>query len=401
MGNFEFVAWDQNGARHAGFKQANTEQDVIGLLRHEGLTPVSVVPVAAPSVAKKRTTVRYRRVKAQTLAAFCWQLGTMLEGGLPITVAIETVASEMENPYFEDVLRDIALQLENGMPISECIKAYPRVFNTLSYAMIQAGESSGSLNLALERLTRYYENKDKLVRKVKGALAYPIFVVVFVILIVTALMTFIIPRFTVMFDEMDGELPVFTRGFMCVYDVIMANAPFIIVGGIGITAAVVLYSKTSGGHYRLCHLGLKMPIFGKIKIQAFVAIFCRTLSTLISAGVPILDAFDILANMTNNDVFKIGVLETRERLVEGASVSASMSAGEFFPGVAVKMAHIGEQSGSLPDVLEKASEYYEKKVDTLVSAMLGLMEPILIVSVGSIVLLVVLAMYMPIFTMGG
>jgi type IV pilus assembly protein PilC len=325
----------------------------------------------------------------------------MLEGGLPITAAVETVASEMENPYFEDVLRDIALQLENGTPISECVRAYPRVFNTLSCAMMQAGESSGSLNLTLERLTTYYENKDKLGRKVKGALAYPMFVVVFIILIVVALMTFIIPRFTVMFDEMEGELPAFTKGFMAVYNIIMSNAPFVIVACIGLTVAIGFYSKTDSGHYRLCRIGLKVPIFGKIKIQAFVATFCRTLSTLISSGVPILEAFDILANMTANDVFKIGVLETRERLVEGSSVSASMSAGEFFPDVAVKMAQIGEQSGSLPDVLEKASEYYEKKVDVLVSAMLGLMEPILIVSVGSIVLLVVLAMYMPIFTMGG
>lgn len=400
MKAFEFEAWDQAGNRHEGVRQANTDEDVIQALREQGLIPVSVSPVAIVSTSR-RHAVRYRKVKAQQLATFCWQLGTMLDGGLPITTAIETIASEMENPYFGHVLKTTALDLEKGSTLSDCVRQYPKVFNTLACAMIQAGEKGGSLIESLERLAHYYDNKDKLNRKVRGALAYPIFVVVFIVLIIVALMTFIIPRFTTMFDMMQGELPAFTRGFMFVYDTILHYLPHILGGCTVVVVAVIAYSKTRSGRRRLCQIGLLVPIFGRIKVQAFVSAFCKTLSTLISSGVPVLEAFDILGNMTGNDVLKTGVLETREKLMEGASISASMSASTFFPDVAIKMTQIGEQSGSLAGVLDKTSEYYERKVDAAISALLGMMEPILIVSVGSIVLVVILAMYLPIFTMSG
>ncbi|MBN1819014.1 MAG: type II secretion system F family protein [Sedimentisphaerales bacterium] len=400
MKNFEFEAWDQAGNRHEGVRQANSEDDVISMLREQGLTPVSIVPIAVTN-QKKRGGVRYKRVKSHELSTFCWQLGTMLDGGLPITSAIETISSEMENPYFGWILRTISIQLERGSSLSSCIEAFPRVFNTMARAMIQAGEKGGNLTTTLERLAEYYNNKDKLAKKVRGALAYPIFVVVFIVLIIIALMTFIIPRFTTMFEMMEGKLPAFTRGFMYVYDTILANLVYILVGIAVLVFGFTFYGKTRSGHKRLSQLGMIMPLFGKIKIHAFVSVFCKTLSTLVSSGVPVLEAFEILSNMTNNDVLKTGVLETRERLVEGSSVSDSMAASRFFPDVAIKMTQIGEQSGSLSSVLEKTSQYYERKVDAAISALLGLMEPVLIVSVGAIVLVVILAMYLPIFTMSG
>lgn len=398
MQSYEFVAWDTFGNRHAGVQQAGSEDDVIASLREQNLTPVSIRTMAG-SATPKTQTIRYKRVKSHDLATFCWQLSTMLDGGLGITTAIETVATEMENRYFEACLRHISAMLESGTPMSECVKEYPKVFNTLACAMIQAGERGGSLSQALQRLAVYYENRDKLGRKVKGAMAYPVFVVVFVVLIVIALMTFIIPRFQTMFDMMHGKLPGFTKGFMAVYHGIASNAIYIVMGLATGVILMVLYGKTKSGHKRLGRIALAIPLFGKIKLQAFVAVFCKTLGTLISSGVSVLDAFDILLNMTTNEVLRDGIRQTRERLTEGSSISASMAASRFFPDVAVKMTQIGEQSGSLSGVLEKTSEYYERKVDALISALLGLMEPILIISVGSIVLVVILAMYLPIFSM--
>ncbi len=398
MRNFEYIAWDTFGARHAGVKPANSEDDVISMLREQNLTPVSI-RVVAGSPSQRNVTVRYKRVKSADLATFCWQLSTMLEGGLGITTAIETIATEMENRYFEASLRQISVMLERGTPVNECVREFPRIFNTLACAMIQAGESGGSLPQSMQRLAVYYENRDKLARKVKGALAYPIFVVVFITLIVVALMTFIIPRFQTMFDMMQGKLPAFTKGFMAVYDGIVRNSPYILIGAVVVAVAVFLINRTKTGRHRLCKLALAVPLFGKIKLQAFVAVFCKTLATLLSSGVTVLDAFDILTNMTTNEVLRNGIRQTCERLKEGSSISASMAASRFFPDVAVKMTQIGEQSGSLSSVLDKTSEYYERKVDSLISTLLGLMEPILIVTVGSIVLLVVLAMYLPIFSM--
>jgi len=398
MSTFQYVAWDQSGNCQEATRQASSEEEVMSFLRREQLTPVSITEVQTAQ-HEKTSKVPYRKVKSADLATFCWQLSTMLGGGLPITSAIETIADEISNPYFEFVLKDIAAKLSKGLTMAECLEAYPKVFSNLSYAMVMAGETSGSLTQTLTRLAEHYENRDKLVRKVRSAMAYPAFVIGFIILIVVVLMTLIIPRFSAMFDEFNGELPAFTRAFMAVYDAIMHNIPFILVISVVTIFGLVFYAKTKKGHERLCKFMLSLPVFGKIILMAFVATFCKTLATLISAGVPVLDAFQILSSMTNNDLLRKGVLDTREKMVEGMSLSQSMEKIGFFPGVSVKMAQIGENSGSLSSVMDKTSEYYEKKVDSLVSLLLGMLEPTLIICVGAIVLVVILAMYLPIFSM--
>jgi type IV pilus assembly protein PilC len=219
------------------------------------------------------------------------------------------------------------------------------------------------------------------------------------VVIIIAMMTLIIPRFTTMFEELGDDLPAFTRGFMAVYDALMGNLPVILIATVTLVVGTILYSKTAAGHKNLCRLMLRIPIFGQIVLMAFVATFCKTLGTLIASGVSVIDAFTILSGMTNNDILMQGVLDTRDRLTKGISISKSMETAGFFPGVAVKMTHIGEESGSLSTVLEKTSEYYARKVELLIGSLLGLLEPIMIVSVGAIVLTVLLAMYLPIFSM--
>jgi type II secretory pathway component PulF len=398
MSTFEYVAWDQSGNCQEGVKQAESADEVLAFIRNEQWTPVSVTPVQQ-AIKKKKTSISYRKVKSADLATFCWQLSTMLGGGLSITMAIETIADEIPNPYFEYVLKDISDKLGKGFTMADCMEEHPKVFSRLGCAMVQAGETGGSLTVTLQRLAEHYENRDKLVKKVKGALMYPAFVVGFIVVIVIVLMTLIIPRFSTMFEEFNGELPAFTRGFMAVYDILMKNMPYMIVAAIIAAVGFVLFKKTEGGHMKFCQFMLKLPVFGKILLMAFVATFCKTLATLVSAGVPVLEAFQILAGMTDNVILKNGVLDTREKMVEGMSVSQSMEHVGFFPGVSIKMAQIGENSGSLSSVMEKTAEYYEKKVDSLVSVMLGMLEPVLIIVVGGIVLIVILAMYLPIFSM--
>lgn len=397
MKTFEYVAWDSQGSCREGVRQAGSQEEILAILRDELLTPVSIrerMSEAASTVAR----VRGKSVKSHDLASFCWQLGTMISGGLPITTAIETIAEEVPNKYFEYVLKNMSERMQQGQSLSEIASDYPKVFNKLACAMLQAGETAGTLTTCLQRLGEYYENRDKLARKVRGALAYPIFVVFFVIGIVIALMTLIIPRFTILFDQFKGNLPAFTRGFMAVYNFLMNHA-IIILGGLGLAIGIaVLLCRTAKGRRFFSTLLIKMPLIGPIQKMAFVAQFTKTLSTLIASGVSVLDAFGILANMTTNELFREGVLKTREHIVEGTNISKSMEKVGFFPGVAVKMTQIGEQSGSLSAVLDKTSFYYEKKVDGLITIMLSLIEPILIVTVGSIVLVVVLAMYLPIFS---
>ncbi len=259
-------------------------------------------------------------------------------------------------------------------------------------------ETGGTLPIVLMRLGKYFDSRDKLVRKIKGAMAYPIFVFFFVILMVVVIMTFIIPRFRVIFDQLKGELPAFTRGFMSVYDIIMNHAVFVVGVVLIVVITSVFYYKTKKGHARLSRLVLSVPLIGKILTQGFVSMFCRTKSTLLSAGVSVMDALNIVSGMTDNDVIKAAVLNTRGYIVEGSNISISMAASGFFPNMVSKMAQVGEGSGSLPAVLDRTSEYYEKKVDTTITKLTGFIEPALIVTVGAIVLVVVLALYLPIFS---
>jgi len=401
MQAFEYTAWDTSGQCHEGVRQASSRQELLAVLRQENLTPVSVTEVQTAAAEEKEKTarVRYRRVRSEQLSTFCWQLATMLEGGLSITIAIQTIADDITNPYFEATLKDISSNLEKGETFSDSVKAYPKIFNHLACSMIMAGETGGSMVISLRRLAEYYQERDKLIRKVRGAMAYPAFVVTFIVIIIVVLMTLIVPRFQVMFDTFKGELPAFTRAFMAVYHGLVGNLIYLIPGLLILIAAAVGFSKTVPGRAFMCRLGLSFPLIGRIKRMAFVCMFCRTLATLVSAGVTVLDAFVILAEMNSNDLLRNGVLRARQRMTEGTSLADSLAECGLFPGVAVKMTQIGEQSGSLVPVLEKTGEFYARKVDELVSAMLSLLEPILIVTVGSIVLTVLLAMYLPIFSM--
>jgi type IV pilus assembly protein PilC len=379
---YRYIARDGEGNRREGAKKTSSREDMFAWLRSKDLTPISV-EVEKVQTKKSRRLPPYKKVKPAELATFCWQVSTMIEGGMPITTAIETVSDDVDNKYFGAVLRMVAEEIQRGTSLHEAVSDHPKVFHTLARAMILAGETGGSLANSLTRLGEYYEARDQLIKKIKGATAYPIFVVIFIVLIIIALMTFIIPRFTVMFDQMKGELPAFTRGFMAFYDIVRSNAILIIVSIVGLIGGWIGYGKTQSGHVVMSRWALKAPVFGNIVRQAFIATYCKTLATLTSCGVSILDA----------------ISKMKSRVSEGVAISDSMAETGAFTTVAVKMTKVGEESGSLPEVLDKASEFYEKKLDATISAMLGMLEPILIVIVGAIVMVVILAMYLPIFTM--
>lgn len=398
MKNYRYIARDSSGQRKEGFKEASSSNDLLGWLREQGLTPVSVNEMSA-EIKKKHLANISKRIKSADLAAFCWQLTTMVEGGIAVPAALETISEDVENIQLRKILKQILEKMLKGETLSSCIAGHPKVFNRLAYAMILAGETSGNLAEVLRRLAEYFDGRDKLAKKVKGATAYPVFVLGFIILIVIFIMAFIIPRFRVIFDQIGGKLPAFTRGFMAVYSILQHNLHYIVGSVLFVIIFAVLSSKTKRGHYFFSRLVLSIPLFGRVIKQAFVVTFCRTMSTLVAAGVSVLDVFDILAGMTDNDIIKSAIVRTKESIVGGLNISLSMSAVGFFPNMVIKMMQVGEESGSLASVLERTSAHYERKVDSTITLMTSLLEPIMIVTVGAIVLVVVLAMYLPIFTM--
>jgi type IV pilus assembly protein PilC len=399
MKSFIYVARDTSGGKKEGHMQAPSSNDVVNWLREQGFTPISIKESAVKAARQKKSKGRKKRIKSGELAALCWQLNTMTEGGIAITAALQAISEDIENLALQQVLKQILEKVERGQTLSDSIAEHPKVFNQLACAMILAGETSGNLPDSLKRLAEYFDNRDKLAKKVKGAMAYPIFVLAFINIIVIFIFTFVVPRFREMFDQIGGKMPAFTLAFMNFYDFVKSNVLYIIGFAVVLTISTVFISKTKKGHYFFSRLVLSLPLMGKILSQAFVATFCNTMGTLLAAGVSVLEVFDILSTMSTNDVIRTAVIQTREKIVAGTNLSSSISQAGFFPNMVVKMMQVGEESGSLPKVLERTAMYYERKVDSTITTVMGLLEPLMIVVVGAIVLVVVLALYLPIFSM--
>ncbi|MCK4752336.1 MAG: type II secretion system F family protein [Planctomycetes bacterium] len=401
MKSYKYVARDTSGSRKEGVGQAVSSSDILTWLREQGFTPISVDEISE-GIKQVRQTSSYGRIKSSDLAAMSWQLTTMVEGGIPVIAALDTIAEDIENFQLQYMLGQISEKMKKGETFADSLAEFPSVFNKLSCAIILAGEASGTLATALSRLAQYFDDRDKLAKKLKGAMTYPAFVVFFIILIVIFIMTFIVPRFTLMFEQFGSELPAFTRGFMAVYDFLRHNVIYI-VGTVAllVTSGVLSYTKTKEGHYFFSKLVLNAPLFGKLIKHTFIAMFCRTVSTLLSSGVSVLEVFDIISAMASNDVIKDAIECSKKRVVEGSNISASMASTQFFPNMVVKMIQVGEESGSLSSVLERTADYYERKVDSTIDIMMSLLEPVMIVTVGGIVLVVILALYLPIFSMSG
>jgi type IV pilus assembly protein PilC len=364
---------------------------VLGWLREQGCTPVSVDIVATGARSRWRLSP-IQRIHSAELAVVFWQLTTMVEGGI-------TIAEDIENRRLQKVLRRILARIERGGTFSEGMAEFPKVFSQLTYALILASETGGDIGAAFRRVAEHFTNRDRLVRKVKKAMAYPAFVVCFVIFVVVIIMTLVIPRFREMFDQFGaGQLPAFTRKFMAVNDFLVNNVLYI-VGGVfvGILLITLAYRKIGTIHYLFSSIVLRLPLFGRLLRQAFIANFCRTMANLLRGGVAVLDVFDILDETTTNDVTRLALSRTRADIVSGSAIYLSMAGTRFFPNMVIKMIRAGEESGSLWQVLERTADYYEEKVDAQITTMTGLLEPLLIIMVGAIVLTVVLALYLPIF----
>ena len=396
---YGYIARDTSGVQKKGITEAASSNDVLDRLRRDGFTPISIKEIEEKTTNKSKNKGRNKRIKSADLSALCWQLTTMLEGGISISTALDIVSQDTHNLQLQKILNKISEKVKKGQPFSESVAEFPRIFNKLSCAMILAGETSGNIANSIYKLAQYFDNRDKLAKKVKGAMAYPIFVLSFIVVIVIFIMAFIVPRFRKIFDQIGGELPAFTRGFMGFYDVLAHNILYIISGIFFFVVFCVISSRTKKGHYCFSKFILSLPLFGKVISQAFVVTFCRTTATLLSSGVSVLEVFHILSGMTDNDIIKDAIVKTKEYVIGGSNISYSMGQAGFFPNMVVKMIQVGEESGSLPEVLERTSQHYERKVDSMVTTMTSLLEPIMIITVGGIVSVVVIALYLPIFTM--
>lgn len=397
MKSYTYIARDMAGARREGVLAANSSNEAMEILHQRQFTPISVHETLARGNGK-RQAVRRGRVGSADLGAVCWQLSTMLEGGLTITAALDIIAGDTENLQLRGILQETLARVNEGKLLSDGFGAYPRVFNRLALAIVIAGETSGDLGKALRTLAEYFDNRDRIAKKIRGAVSYPIFVLTLITVIVIGIMTLIVPRFRTIFQQLGGELPAFTRAFMGVYEVLCHHVLYLAVAAVGAVFGAVVLARTNGGHRLLSKTVLRLPLFGKLFSEAFVAMFCRTIATLLDAGVPVLDTFEILRGMSNNDIITSAITRVKQHVAGGSNIALGMAAAGFFPNMVVKMAQVGEESGSLPAILRKTSEHYERRITSTIDAMTGLLEPVMITTIGAVVLVVVIALYLPIFT---
>jgi type IV pilus assembly protein PilC len=397
MKSYTYVARDAEGARRDGMLAANSSNEALEILHRRQLTPTGIQETVVKGVRDRKSA--RGRVGSATLGAVCWQLSTMLEGGMSITTALDILTEDTDNLQLRQVLHLARSRVSEGRLLSEGLGGSPKIFNRLAIAIIVAGETSGDLGQAMRTLADHFDGRDRIAKKIRGAIAYPIFVVALITVIIIGIMTLIVPRFQMIFSQLGGQLPAFTRAFMGFYEALCHDALYFGAAGVLTIGGAVLLSRTKRGHRFWSKLVLRLPLFGRLLVESFVATFCRTTATLLEAGVPILDTLEILRGMTTNDVIVSAITSVKQHVTGGSNIALGMAAAGFFPNMVIKMAQVGEESGDLPAILRKTSEHYERRTAATIDAMTSLLEPVMITTIGAVVLVVVIALYLPIFTM--
>jgi type IV pilus assembly protein PilC len=340
-------------------------------------------------------------VSLKTIAVFNRQLSVMFNAGLPITQAIGILGNQQKDKFFKGVLQEVRRDVEAGSNMSNAMRKHPKVFNELYTSMIQAGEASGNLDTILLRLSQYIENMSKLVGKVKSALAYPIAVLIIAFVLTGVILWKVVPVFTDMFAQLGAELPLPTQIVVGASNFLVANFLFVIIIIAGVIFAFRSYYATFKGRRVIDNIKLKIWVFGELLTKVAVARVTRTLATLLTSGVEIIESMTITAKTSGNSIIEDAVLKSRALVQEGKPLWESWEETKRFPYMVTQMVAVGEQTGSLATMLGKIADFYDEEVDQAVSALVSLMEPIMILILGGLVGSVIVAMYLPLFDIIG
>jgi type IV pilus assembly protein PilC len=398
MADFVWEARARTGELRKGQMEADNEDAVQTRLRAQQLVPTKVKKKGKEFKLQFGTGVGQKDI-----VTFTRLFATMIDAGLPIVQCLDILATQTDNPRFAVVLRDVKSSVEQGATFSESLRRHPKVFDTLFSNLVQAGEIGGILDTILNRLAVYIEKNMKLKRQLRGAMVYPSSVLIVFIGVLGVLLGFVIPSFKEMFKEFGSktELPGITKMVIFASEFFIHNLLYILAIGIAGGIGVSQYYKTANGKRVIHRLMLKAPIMGPVLRKIAVARFTRTLGTLLSSGVPILDALDIVAKTAGNVVVEEGIMFTRARISEGKNMAEPLLSTGVFPPMVVQMVGVGEQTGALDQMLNKIADFYEEEVDVAVGALTSLIEPVMMVGIGGTVGVVLIAMYMPIFSLAG
>ncbi|MDM8552886.1 type II secretion system F family protein [Desulfobacterales bacterium HSG2] len=341
------------------------------------------------------------KVLSKDIMVWCRQFSTMIDAGLPIIQCLDILSSQQENPTFKKVLKDVKTTVEEGNTLAEALKKYPDQYDDLFCNMIAAGEAGGILDTILRRLSEHMEKAAKLKAKVKSAMMYPIITIVVAFVVVTVILVFVIPVFQEMFSSLGGELPALTQMVVNASEFAKSNMHFILVGmGVGGFAFKKFYG-TEKGHALVDDWMLLLPVMGMLIRKIAVAKFTRTMGTMLQSGVSILDALDIVAKTAGNKTVEATIYDVREGIAEGRTMADPLGESGVFPSMVCQMISVGEATGALDVMLEKIADFYDDEVDEAVDGMTEMIEPMMMVFLGGMIGTLVVAMYLPIFSMAG
>ena len=339
------------------------------------------------------------KVTNKDIVIFTRQFSTMIDAGLPLVQGLNILAEQTENKTFRGVLKQVTKDVEGGSSLGEALKRHPQVFDNLFVNLVAAGEIGGILDTILQRLAAYIEKAEKLKGQIKGAMTYPIVVVAIAILVIGVILVVVIPVFEEMFAGFGSALPTPTQIVVNMSRFLKSNIHWIIIGFIALIFLFKRYRNTPAGRKQTDALSLKLPVFGVLLRKVAVARFTRTLGTMISSGVPILDALEVVAKTAGNVVLEEVIMEVRSSIAEGQSIAEPLSETDVFPRMVVQMISVGEATGALDTMLEKIADFYDDEVDAAVDALTSMLEPLLMVFLGGSIGGLVIAMYLPIFKM--
>ena len=389
---FEWEGKDRNGKQVRGEIRAAGENQVKASLRRQGVIPTKI---------KKRRMSAGKSIKPKDLAIFTRQLATMMKAGVPLLQAFDIVGRGNPNPRVTKLLNDIRSDVETGTSLNVAFRKFPLYFDALYCNLVEAGESAGILDQLLDRLAVYMEKTEAIKSKIKSALMYPITVLIVAFVVVAVIMIFVIPSFKEVFKSFGGELPMPTLIVIAMSEFFIKYW-YLIFGGIGGGVYFFLESWKRNKKMQMVmdRVMLKLPIFGTLVEKSCIARWTRTLSTMFAAGVPLVEALDSVGGASGNSVFESGTLKIQQEVSTGTALTAAMANANLFPSMVLQMCAIGEESGSLDHMLGKAADFYEAEVDDMVAGISSLMEPIIIVVLGTVIGGIVVAMYLPIFKLG-
>jgi type IV pilus assembly protein PilC len=392
---YDYKVRDPGGKLITGQLVGDNESLVVRKLREMGMTPVEVKK--HKDGIQMEINLRPGRVKLKELSVFCRQFATMVNSGLPILRALAILAEQTDSKELEKVLTSVRLEVEHGASLSGGMSKHPKAFNDLFISMIKAGETGGVLDTVLLQLADMIEDEVELRRKIKSAMTYPIAVVCLVVLIMGAMLLFVVPQFQSIYTSLGSQLPLPTRILLGMSNTVRADWWLVIAVAVGASFGFRRFKKTPQGRLQIDRIKLKAPVFGALFHKVALARMAGTFGMLLQAGVPILQALEIVKDTVNNKVMAAALEDVKASVREGESISGPLAKHGIFPPMVVQMIAVGEETGAVDTMLEKVSTFYTSEVEAAVDALTSLIEPLLIAVIGGAVGAAVIALYMPMF----